>query len=55
MKQEVYWKKFESSGQIQDYMQFKQSAPTAASDSIAKENSDANDHAGACAPCDQNG
>ena len=53
MENDVTWKKFESSGQIQDYIQFRQSVPMQTEPS--KESADADNDNGAGTACNQNG
>ncbi|MEF9969145.1 MAG: hypothetical protein RR867_01140 [Ruthenibacterium sp.] len=52
MKTESEWKKFEASGQIEHYLQYKDSETQTVQ---AKENPDATHHDGTCASCDKNG
>ena len=52
MQDENYWKRFESSGEIDYYLRYKQEKPTGTG---AAGETHANNHDGAGAPCNQNG
>lgn len=52
MEAQREWKKFEASGQIEQYLRYKHSETQGTQ---TKESPDATHHDGACAPCNQNG
>ncbi|MEG0768370.1 MAG: hypothetical protein RSG59_00495 [Ruthenibacterium sp.] len=54
MKNTEYWEKFEASGQIEDYMQFKYGAAVSCI-AVPEENTDANHNDGACSARDKDG